>query len=266
VKLVRINLVLLLITVFLMLSSSAVYASEWDEKQRIDAVKSSIQKSFEYYKNPLDANKTVYGLTGSESFTSATLGDGVPYYIVSSDDPVPKQIAKDDFSFDGYIFPIKIGNKSAGVLFAKKLNGNWSISKVTSYATFEQDIAGAKQLLQSTPSPMLVFDEKLGIAALITRDISGNKIVPVWDINHYNLKKNQIESYGQNSQTFRQFLATRTTTQKSDPEIVKGANLSTATSDPGLKLRDHYYIGIDLVFIVLTVGILAIKGRRTLSE
>jgi len=247
-------LVLMLSFSILIISNNLVFANDSDDKRQIDSIKMAIVGSFEKHKPALELDKKNFGLSASESFANATLGEGVPYYVISSDFLNNDQ-STDLLSQHGYIFPIKVGNKSAGIVFVQEINGKYDVVGMQSYLAFEEDIANAKKVFNDNMQTELVYDISLHLCALANK----NNIVPILDNKAYDLKKNKIASL----ETVAKKVREHHSEMKQNPEkfggmVHKGANSSQ-------EKQNLYYviIGLSLIAIPATFFVVMRKRKHT---
>lgn len=232
-------LILMLSLTMVMVSNTLVFASEADDKEQINSIKMAIEGSFERHKPALELDKNNFGLSASESFSNAILGEGVPYYVVSSDFLNNEQNAE-LLSHRGYIFPIKVGNKSAGIVFVQKINDKYDIVGMQNYLKFEEDISNAKKVFNDNMPTELVYDIDLHLCALANK--SKSNIVPILDNQAYELKKNQNASL----ETVAEKVRKQHNKVKQNPERFGGDSHNTDNASQG-----KYYIITGVSIIIL---------------
>ena len=194
-------IIALLLCVFgLALSGTFVYA-----QAPLD-VQQAAQKSLGGFVPTLNQEREHYGLTQTDPVETASLGEGYPYYRVS----VPAVKAYESGNVPtlsqlyipsgGYIFPIKVGNKQAGIAYVENVNGKWQVVQISSNLTLESDLASAKakikQILavENLPSDTtLIYDQSFQISALQVHSSNGEFIMPLVQNDSLDLKKGELK-------------------------------------------------------------------------
>lgn len=177
-KLLRI--ILCMFSCFFIISSGAAFASVPTDVQK------QIDVNFELHKPVLEGDKKNFGLTNEESFTNSKLGKGYPVYTLL---PKESRIGDQIFTFNGYVFPIKVGQKSAGIVLANKVDGKWVIIGGASNLTFEEDIKEALKGDKDNDSVKIIRDQSVGLYAMSYQKPDGETIIPLRDNPHLNVKK-----------------------------------------------------------------------------
>jgi hypothetical protein len=141
-----------------------------------------------------------YGLLPSDNIQAALLEDAIPYYEINANHLRDIKSNKDKlsldklFKFNGkYICPIKVGDKSAGVAFVEKVNGNWEVISIASYLSFKNDMSNNLNLVSSEDKQKakLVFDERFRISGIIKADtVNEGSIIPIFDNKDMSYNKN----------------------------------------------------------------------------
>lgn len=126
-------------------------------------VKKQVEADFENYKVSLNNDRENFGLSVEDDALSSVLGEGQPYYVVSKDflDGNNTQL----FTFAGYIFPINVGAKSAGIVFAVQQDGEWKVDSIKNDITLGQDIQNNISSLENS-NQFLVYDQSFRLVAL----------------------------------------------------------------------------------------------------
>lgn len=188
--------------VVLLTSANFAFANTLDDEKQIESIKLSAQKSFEAHKGALEVDKNNFGLTESESFSNATLGNGYPYYVISSDF-LNNQNSENVLSFSGYIFPIKVASKTAGIAIVREIDGKWNVDEMISNSLFEKDIADAKKVFNKNTSTKIVFDDYLHLYALVDQKASDYTVLPMKDNAALDLNKHQEKLLSQSAEKIR---------------------------------------------------------------
>ncbi|KKO52044.1 hypothetical protein [Paenibacillus sp. DMB20] len=126
-------------------------------------VKKQVEADFENYKVSLNNDRENFGLSVEDDALSSVLGEGQPYYVVSKDflDGNNAQL----FTFSGYIFPINVGSKSAGIVFAVQQDGEWKVDSIKNDITLGQDIQNNISSFGKS-NHFLVYDQSFRLVAL----------------------------------------------------------------------------------------------------
>ncbi|MEQ8176044.1 MAG: hypothetical protein ABRQ26_13370 [Syntrophomonadaceae bacterium] len=173
-------LALLLALSFVFSSSLYAIAASSSEITNSDDIKSSIETQFQTKSEGLNLAKENYGLRDGESFSTAKLGDGVPFFRLSQTQSI---------KHSGYIFPIIINNRSAGIVVVEQYQGKWQIFDIVSDLSFDQDIKEAANQIRGEITPLLVYDPEWQLYALIIQNQSGDELIPVRDSQHLGIRK-----------------------------------------------------------------------------
>jgi len=178
--------------VLILVFSCNILAQEIDEQQQIDFIKASVAMQFEAKKPQLELDKYNFGLSASESFSTATLGEDTPYYVISTDYLDGQKGSY--FVFEGYIYPIMVGDKNAGIIKVKIIEGEPAIVEMSSYTGFEQDIKDAQKVVGNS-STKFIYDRRFHISGLAVPNDSGYDFVPTQENPSLGLEKNRIKSF-----------------------------------------------------------------------
>ncbi|WP_145949486.1 hypothetical protein [Paenibacillus sp. Y412MC10] len=148
-------------------------------------VKKQVEADFENYKVSLHYDRENFGLSAEDDALSSELGEGQPYYVVSKDflDGQDSQM----FVFEGYIFPINVGSKSAGIVLSVQQDGEWKVDSIKSDITLGQDIQNSSNSFDKS-NQFLVYDQSFRVVALTDGQSS---IMPLRNNNLMSINKNQ---------------------------------------------------------------------------
>ncbi len=215
------------------------------DKAQIASIKSLIETDFEARRQQLDLDKKTFGLSESESFSSAILGDGVPYYVISSG----------KLAFQGYIFPIKVGNKPAGIAEAVFFQGKWMIVSMTNILTFEQELSDAKTLANAPAK--LVYDPRYQLFGLVTENPAGNSIILMRDSLMLNLKKSDIKNFQETIDSINQLGNSNNLQSEWYKAGGIGVSSKNESADTGTKI-----LIIALSVFALSIGVIVFRKRK----
>lgn len=171
-----------------------IIAQEIDDKEQIDYVKESVQQQFENNKPALEIDKKNFGLSTLESFSNATLGDGYAYWVISTDCLDNKQ-TQAPFGFAGYLFTIKVGDKTAGILKVQDIDGRSTITEMSSYNDFDKDLINAKKNINKNATTKFIYDENFYISGLATTNGSTYDFIPTQNNSSLGLVKNEMKPF-----------------------------------------------------------------------
>lgn len=167
---------ILFLTMFcLLICVSGAYAMP--QSQSIPPeVQQAAQQGLGVFSNTFSNEKEHYGLNSNDKIDNLVVGQGYPYYKISEDaiktyestNTVPT-IDQLIVPSNGYIFPIKVGNKPIAIGFVEYFEGKWQMVQVSSYSSFENDLANA-DLNSGSQEKKLVFDQALGLVGLENED------------------------------------------------------------------------------------------------
>lgn len=246
-------LVLMLTVAVVLMSANFAFANGLEEKKQIESIKLSVEKSFNGHKGALEVDKKNFGLSDSESFSNATLGNGFPFYVISSVF-LNSQSSENAFSFGGYVFPIKVGKKAAGIVVVREINGKWDIAEMINNFTFEQDIADAKKIFKDNSTTKLIFDDYFHLYALVVQNNSGYNILPIRDNETFDLKKHQVKSLEESAEKIRTYHKERI---KDKMKLGGGTDETTRSQD-----RNLNYIIIGLTIIAVSAASFSVIKKR----
>ncbi|WP_018131142.1 hypothetical protein [Effusibacillus pohliae] len=219
-------------------------------------VKSMIEADFLNYQKPLDAAKDNFGVNADDSFANAQLGDGIPYFVVSN----KIEANGNSFTFGGYIFPIRVNGKPAGIVFATEENGKWSIFNIKNNTSFEQDLQDAKKLLKDTDSAKLLYDQRFGLYIFAVQHVTGeSSIVPMRDHEFLKLKKHSFVPMADFEAKLDKLKKEKASESKNGAVQAGGAVLNSDSSNAGSK----YYLPIGGGLVALgTFGYVMVRKRK----
>ena len=251
------TLAFLLTFLIVIIFNNYTFASQLSDNSQIDSVKSSIAQNFEQKKIVLEADKSNFGLSDSESFLKAILGNGVPFYSISTDSIINNKISTDPFTFRGYIFPIKVGNKPAGIALVAETNAKWEIVDVTNNLTFEKDFADAETLIQDKSTAKFIYDPRYNLYALADQKTSGYDLVPIKDSGMLDLKKLEVKSFNGTADKIMEIY--KQNADNNSMIVNTGGMGSEAASSHN---RRSLYIMLALVFISIFTAFIIISRKR----
>lgn len=228
-----------------------LFAQEINEKQQIDFIKASVEKQFEAKKPQLELDKNNFGLSESESFSNATLGEGTIYYVISTDYLDGQK--GDFFAFGGYIYPIKVGDKNAGIVKVQDVGGEPAIVEMSSYSEFEQDMKDAKKIITANSATIFIYDKRFHISGFAVPNDSGYDFLPTQENLSYGLEKNKMKSFDEGllqiQQDYKNFLANK--------DMVGG----TKSNPNDRKYINYGILGLGLI-VVCSGSILLVRKSR----
>lgn len=259
-KLIASLLTGLLLIIFITPVSAAIP----DNKTEMESIKSSIQQAFEYRKAQLDLDKKHWGLSESESFKDAILGDGVPYYNFASDLQDKINISNNDFVLVGYIFPIYVGSKPAGVVYVREVKGKFDIVEMSSYLTFDQDIKEAQSQLKADSNTLFLLERGLNIRALVVQEESGMDMIPISDNKELGLVKNRRVPFDSKIEDIRKTINTINEYTRTHPGMVGGGLIQATpdTTSEHMQNQRSYYLAMIAAMIVLVAGVTFISRKN----
>ena len=231
--------------------SCNIFAQETNEKQQIDFIKEAVEEKFEAKKPVLEIDKKNFGLSESESFSNATLGDGTTYYVISTDYLDDQK--GDPFTLCGYVYPIKVGDKDAGIVKVQKVEGELAIVGMSSYIEFEKDLKDAQDMIANDTPTKFIYDARFHISGFAIPRDSGYDFVPTQENMSFGLEKNKTKSFDDNllqiQQKYKNYLVNK--------DIVGGMNRNSNDA------RYVNYCVLGLVLIMVCSGaILFMRKRR----
>lgn len=218
----------------------------------------------------LESQRENYGLNEQDDVKKITLGEGyeVNKISVSALEKSAKSTSNDSISNDlikkdgTYIYPIKIGNKCAGIAMVK----NESVTQISSYTTFESEIEEAKLVVKKETGKAdltlddnvkLIYDMENNVAGLSMKSNDGEYLVPLHDDSFVGFKKGIKKSL---SETSKMIIKVNEVRKPGDSTIYTGIGGTNNTEDKKTSSNIYLYIGI-IVFIVAIIGILFFRKK-----
>jgi len=234
--------------------AASALAAEPDDQKRLDSVRSEIRQDFENDKTRIDRyNKPIYGLSDSESFSAAVLGDGYTYYTISTDSLEKDQSGEDALKLGGYIFPMIVSNREVGLYIVRAKNSS-EIAMTSDHQKsilittnkIVRDVESAKKLIGDPSSSKLIYDNDFHIYSLAVPGETGYDLVPIRDSEGFGLVKNQKTSLESIEGQLQEELFFR----KNNPMMLGG---SGGMGDPNAyQSRPVYYLAGFLCFLLIT--------------
>lgn len=225
-------------------------------------VKKQVEADFGNYKVSLNNDRENFGLSVEDDALSSVLGEGQPYYVVSKDflDGNNAQL----FTFAGYIFPINVGSKSAGIVFAVQQDGEWKVDSIKNDITLGQDIQNNISSFEKS-NHFLVYDQSFRLVALTDgvesfMPLKNNDMMGINKNNAIGIKEvgEQIKAaYEVNKQVNKQHTETKSGT--GDPSIT--SENPKETSSPVQQLT-YIIIGCSAGVLILFALIIPKKRKR----
>lgn len=190
----------------IIVSLSNIFLTSTSFAQAPQSIEEVATQSIQQFIPVLQHEREHYGLTADDPVDSATttLGEGYPYFKFSV--PAIKALEKGNSTpslqqvivpSGAYIFPVRVNGKPVGIAFVEKnKKGELSVIRISSYSTFEQDLAEAKSKLENlhgTGDWKLVYDEPFATVGIaMNSDIISMQKNPLFAI-----EKNQINTVPQ---------------------------------------------------------------------
>lgn len=159
----RLGFVLLMIFSLFMISPAEASVAP------VEQIRELVNPEFmTYTSGSLRPVKDDYGITDTED---VQLGEGQPYYIVSSDflkssSADGGHTSDDIFEHGGYLFVMEESGKPVGNVDVTKENGAWSIFKLSSGISPVQAIIDTRQQLAAVPDTKLIYDQAFGLLGI----------------------------------------------------------------------------------------------------
>lgn len=260
------NIIAAALGLLMLFTCSTSLAANLDDQKKVESITASAEKLFEEDKPVFEVDKTNFGLSDGESYSNAVLGEGVVYYVMSEDSLNGRQENADPFTMGGYIFPIKVGNKGAGIFKLKEINGELTIEGGASYLTFEQDLINAKNANKSKGDTKYIYDNIVNLYGLAVYNESGIDFIPIRDNKSFGLTSGQIR-------TFNEILPQvhlRYQELMRNTELAGGigysntdASSKAAASTGGGNIK---YVIIALSIVALGAGFIIIRKRKHVIE
>ncbi len=196
--------------VFLVLTFSSVicYADTINNSKMPDDVNNAVVKFSDSIKGALKSDMVHFGLSASDDIDGKlTFGKGYRYYEVSKDalkdyNKTQKKKALKTFFKDSntYIIPLKVGDKSAGVVYFQYIDGKWQFFKLSSDLSFESDLESTISYIQTNPEldkglkkdSVIIDDYSTDLTAIGLTGTKDEYVIPIRISGHMNASKNSI--------------------------------------------------------------------------
>jgi len=250
--------IMLAIMVFsiMWLNTTFLLAAEMEKPVQFNSSeKLYIEQSFEESKAPLEVDKKNWGLSDSEYFSDAELGDGIPFYVFSENFLNSEQGENNALTLEGFIFPIKVGEKPVGIAVYRYINGKLTKAEIGNTLNFEQEITNGKNILKSDLIVKLIYDKKTVIFALAVQNETGYDLLPILSTRFYGFKHYQLKPLAECSQEIRQVYQTR----KNNPGKLGGGEIKTKSSSIN-KVVNYSFAG--LVLIAISAGAFTLFRKK----
>ncbi|WP_223068936.1 hypothetical protein [Paenibacillus caui] len=157
---------LIIVTLLILTMFGNVYAETPGD------IRQSVEADFQNYIPSLNQTKKEFGLSDSDDFSKAILEEGHPYYRIAPQEKLSvASNVKDSLTFAGYIFPVSINLKPAGLLFADNAKGQWKVLKISSDLDFASNYKLVNEKFKSQKSK-IIYDETLHISGVVDEDTS----------------------------------------------------------------------------------------------
>lgn len=224
----------------------------------VEVIKATVEQQFERNKAGLEIDKENWGLSKSDSFVDAALGDGIAYWIISTDYLEGRQTTE-LFSLDGHIFTITIGDKVVGIAKVQTVEGKSNIVEMSSYGDFAEDLTNAQKHAASNVPAKFIYDDRFHISGLAIANGFRYDFIPTQDNENMGLVKNERKSFDGSLEKIQQ----RYADVKSSGENMK---LTGAGTDLDRERNLNYAIA-GLVTLVVAAGtILYRRNRQNVGE
>lgn len=259
--------VMVLVVIVAMLG---LYSTSFAEP--IDDIKNAIAEQLNQYKTLLEADKVHYGFTLTDVVDNINLGEGYLYYKISTSylkdtqkSNVKPSLEKLLIPTDAYIFQLNVSNKPTATLFVEKSSGKWTIVEMSSYASLEKDINGAKEKIKQNEKKTgsenkLIYDVYTGLVGLSTTDVNNEYIMPMKDIKSLAIDKHEIKNLSEISDKVVKLLKDRDSSQ-----VITGG-VGSPSGDSSNRTQSNNYLNIALLvigtFIVLSISYVIIRRRN----
>ncbi len=251
----KFTLLAVMVCLLVLMQTTIAKAVELENQIPLDiSEKNYIEQSFEESKAPLEVDKMNWGLSETESFADATLGAGIPFYIFSEDFLNSKQGEDQALILAGYVFPVKVGEKPAGIAVYRYINGKLTKAEMGSVSNFEQEVIEGKKILKAEQNEKLIYDMNNYVIALAARSERGYDLLPILSTRFYGLQHYQLKPLSYITDELRNGYQTR----KANPgKLYGGATGTDLHSEKGL--INCVLVG---VIIVASVGALALSRKK----
>lgn len=217
-----------------------------------EEIKNQVLNQFDMRKEQLNIDKEHFGLY-EESFNDSSLGDPIAYYSISSNYLIGN--STEPLIFEGYILPIRVGDKGAGIVQVKETDGNWKIVQISSYLEYEKDNEDVEDNHDiQTNGNKYIYDEKFHLRGFVTPIVSSQlneyNFIPTADNDLFGISKNESIALTEI------LVAAEAIERNADPEELGGL----VTGDPYV-----YKPWLIIAGIILIIGI-CIFVKRTVPR
>ncbi|MNI01598.1 hypothetical protein D3C73_544470 [compost metagenome] len=181
--------------IVLMMMCISIFGSAYAETSGIPPeIKKSVEDDFKSYIPSLEQQKTQFGLEASDDTNLATLGDGYPYYVFHSNDILKSANSiESSLKFSGYIFPITVNSKPAGIVFAEADSaGVWKVLRISSDLDFEKLYKSTIQQRQLRDAK-LIYDISTHVAGIVSEQ--DPQFTPLRENSALTLKQGENTSF-----------------------------------------------------------------------
>jgi len=207
-----------------------------------------------YTSGSLHPVKDDFGIADTED---VQLGEGQPYYIVSSEflksSSADGEHASDDiFEHGGYLFVMEENGKPVGNVDVVKENGAWSILKLSSGISPVQAIIDTRQQSAAAADTKLIYDQAFGLLGISQNE----KYIPTAG-EHKLSTAQEIDIRSLGNQLIQQYQES----QKLGP-----GKAGTGRQFDSAKANGNYYAAGAVVFAVLAIigtSVMLLKKRRS---
>ncbi|WP_223070183.1 hypothetical protein [Paenibacillus caui] len=182
------------------------------------------------------------------------LGEGQPYYIVSSSflrsssDVGQKHSGNDIFELGGYLFPLEENGVSIGNVDVIKENGKWKVFKISTGTDLVNVITQTESL--TAQDAKLINDPRFGLLGRMRNE----EFIPISLNNNNSVNTQQVDMNSLGNKIIKQYQDNK----QLPPDSAGTQLLSFESSQSGA----YYYIAAAAIFAVLTIiGIIAYKKK-----
>lgn len=208
-----------------------------------------------YTSGSLRPVKDDYGITDTED---VQLGEGQPYYIVSSEflkssSADGEHTSDDIFEHGGFLFVMEENGKPVGNVDVTKENGTWSISRLSSGISPVQAIIDTRQQLAAVPDTKLIYDQAFGLLGISQNE---KYIQTAGEHQLSNTQEIDIQSLG--NQLIRQYQESR----KLPPGSAGGRLFPSDSTNAHGK---YYTVGAVIFagFAIIGAAVMLLRKRRS---
>jgi hypothetical protein len=227
-------------------------------------VKAAVEEQFfKNFANSLDSSKKDFSVQGEDSFHKALLGDGIPFYKISTKNGNNDEL----FIFSGYIFPIKLNGKSTGIVYAINDNGTWKVDHIENDAKFEQNISDANKNLKNGDTSRLIVDPSYEVKALVVQNSDGESLLDINSNSNLKLQKNKAVPISEFKETLKKVKEEKgkiSSTNKDGEQQSGSGQLPVKTSSKDWGRLSIILFIIFIISLIPTVYLIR-KNRRNLQ-